>query len=345
MKKIFGLCVAFLLSVTLHAQSNTDYAPYLTKSLSNDNIKDVYARTSGGGISVSGVNAGEARIEVFVESNNNKNSLSKDEIKRRLDEDYKLDVSVEGGKLNAIAEGRKSNMDWRRGLSISFRIFVPQNVSTDLSTSGGGIELTNLSGTQNFSTSGGGLRLSKLSGKIHGRTSGGRITISDSKDDIDLVTSGGGIDAENCKGNLDLNTSGGTINLTSLEGNIEAETSGGTIRGRGIKGDLYAHTSGGRVAVYEMAGSIDASTSGGSMDVEISEVGKHVTVSNSGGNITLKMPGNKGLNLRLRGDKIKTASLNNFSGEQDENTVNGKVNGGGIPVNVTTSGSLTFSLN
>ena len=344
MKKILILLFAFLLTVSLQAQSSSD-TPYMTKSLSADNVREVFARTSGGGISVTGVSASEARIEVYVKSPNNKNSLSKEEIKERLDELYRLDVSVSTNKLTATAEAKKSNMNWDRGLSISFKIYVPESVSTDLSTSGGSIDLTNLSGTQNFSTSGGGLDLTKLSGKVRGRTSGGSINVSESKDDINLATSGGGIDAENCSGNIRLNTSGGSINLKGLNGNIEAETSGGTVRGQRIKGELFARTSGGRIALTEIACSLDASTSGGGVDIEISEVGKFITVSNSGGNVMVKMPGNKGLNLKLRGDKIKTASLNNFSGEQDENSITGKINGGGVPVSISTSGNLTFTLN
>jgi DUF4097 and DUF4098 domain-containing protein YvlB len=344
MKKIINLTLALLVSIAVQAQNDNDRQPYLTKSLSAESIRDVYARTSGGGITVSGVPAGETRIEVYVQPNNNRNDLSKEEIKERLKEDYELDVSVAGNTLTAIAKPKHTNMSWKRNLSISFKIYVPKNVSTDLNTSGGGISLTNLSGTHNFSTSGGGLHLDKLSGKIRGRTSGGGITVSDTHDDINLSTSGGGIDADNCSGNLVLATSGGSINLDGLQGTIQARTSGGTVRGSAIKGELETHTSGGSVSLRDLSGSVDASTSGGNMDIEIEELGKYVTVSNSGGNIQLKMPGDKGVNLKLRGERIKIEDLNNFSGEQDEHKVTGKINGGGIPVDIQTSGNITLAL-
>jgi len=343
MKKIINLILALLLSVAVNAQFNADRDPFLTKSLSGESLQEVYARTSGGAITVSGVAANEARIEVYVEPNNNRNDLSKEEIKRRLEEDYEMNVSVSGGKLTAIAKPKHDNMNWKRNLSISFKVYVSKNVSTDLNTSGGGITLTNLSGTHDFATSGGGLHIEKLSGKIKGRTSGGGITVSDTRDDINLSTSGGGIDADNCSGNIILSTSGGSINLNGLEGTISARTSGGPIRGDEIKGELEANTSGGSVSLRNLAGSVDASTSGGNMDIEIAELGKYVTASNTGGNIRLKMPGNKGVNLKLRGEHIKMDALNNFSGEQDEHNVTGKINGGGIPVDVHTSGSITLA--
>jgi len=341
MKKAFNLFLAVLLSVVVYAQ---DREPYFTKSLSKSAITEVYARTSGGGITVSGVSSAEARIEVFIRPNNGQGDMSKDEIKKRLEEDYDLDVTASDGKLSAIAKSKQSNLSWKRNLSISFKIYVEKNASTDIKTSGGGIALTNLSGTHDFATSGGSLHIEKLSGKINGKTSGGSITVTDTKDDINLSTSGGGIEASKCQGNLVLSTSGGSINLNDLQGTIRAHTSGGPVRGERIKGELEAHTSGGSVSLQDLACSVDASTSGGSMDIEIIELGKYVTVSNSGGNIRVSMPGDKGIDLKLRGDRIKIDALKNFSGEQDEHRVVGSMNGGGIPVDVHTSGSITLAL-
>ena len=341
MKKMLTLFIALTVWTASLAQESS--SPYMTKSLSNETVNDVYARTSGGGILVSGVSVSETRVEVYITGNNNRSTLSKEEIKEKL-EDYNLTVSVAGHKVTAVAEPKHSNMNWKQGLNISFKIYVPQNVSTDLSTSGGGIDLSNLSGTHNFSTSGGGLELRKLTGTVRGKTSGGGITLADSGGDIALSTSGGGIDVNDCSGQIRLNTSGGSIELDRLDGTIDASTSGGPVRGNNIKGQLTAHTSGGGVTLRALACSVDASTSGGNMDVEISTLGKYVTVSNSGGNINLSLPANKGLNLKLRGNKIKTNNLSNFDGEMDEDNINGKINGGGIPVNVQTSGTVTLAI-
>jgi hypothetical protein len=341
MKKIFHVLLTILvLGSTLHAQ---DREPYLTQSLSKETVSNVFARTSGGHIQVSGVSAGEARIEVYITSNNGKN-LSKEEISKRLKEDYTMTIGVSAGKLTATAEPKGSFFNGNQSLSVSFTIYVPSNVSTDLNTSGGHITLSNLRGTQEFRTSGGGLKLSKVSGKIRGKTSGGGITAEDCKDDITLSTSGGGIDVSRCSGTVRLNTSGGHIELEQLDGDIEAETSGGTIRGESIRGKLYAHTSGGQIKMRNLACGLDASTSGGSIDVDIVEVVGAVTMNNSGGNVNLKMPSNKGLDLRLRGENISTIDLKNFSGNHEDDRIDGKINGGGIAVNVSTSGNLTFAL-
>jgi hypothetical protein len=94
-----------------------------------------------------------------------------------------------------------------------------------------------------------------------------------------------------------------------------------------------------------MSGSLEASTSGGNIDVEILETGKYVKLSNSGGSVHLKIPKGKGLNLDIRGDRIKTAGLNNFSGSMEKQSINGTVNGGGIPVDIDAgSGGVTLAL-
>jgi hypothetical protein len=136
------------------------------KILSNESIKDVDARTQGGSIFFFFLSTTDARIEVYITSNNGReNSLSKEEIQKRLSEDYEFSITASGGKLTAISKVKHNDMNWKRALSISYKIFVPQNVSTDLSTSGGSISLLNLSGTQDFRTSGGSLTVDKVSEK------------------------------------------------------------------------------------------------------------------------------------------------------------------------------------
>ncbi len=326
------------ISISVNAQSETSKEPYLTKSFTDASINNVEVKTSGGSISVEGVNASEARVEVFVNPNNSSDNISKEDIKRRLEENYDLNVSLSNNTITAIAKPKERNMNWKRSLSISFKVFSPKNITSDLETSGGSISLKNLSGSQDFATSGGSLHVDNLSGKVKGRTSGGSIHVANSKDDINLSTSGGSIHAENCNGDLRLSTSGGSINLTGLKGNIEANTSGGSINGNDIEGELSTSTSGGSIRLNDLTCSLETSTSAGSIDVSVKELGKYIKISNSGGNIALTIPRNKGVNLRLSGNKVSAPAMTNFNGSMDNNEVEGKLNGGGIPVTVRAGG-------
>ncbi len=342
MKKYLLFFLIAVLQLSLNAQKSGK--PFMTKSLSNESIKDVEVETSGGSISVSGVAVTEARVEVYITSNNNK-ELTNEEIQQRLNDKYNLDVSVANNKLTAIARQKEKINDWKKALNISFKVFVPKNVSTDLSTSGGSISLNNLSGQLKFSTSGGSLDLDNVSGNVDGRTSGGSIDLRNSKDDIELSTSGGSIDAKNCEGKLRLSTSGGSLDLKDLKGDIRATTSGGGIHGSDIEGELIAHTSGGSIHFNDLACSLETSTSGGNIAVSMKALGKYIKISNSAGNIDLTLPKDKGLDLDLSASKIKTDQLSNFNGKMDDDNVNGKLNGGGVPVRVDAgSGKISLSL-
>jgi hypothetical protein len=345
MKKILFLLVSAGLGLAVNAQNKNEKEPFTTKTFS-ESVRNVEVKTSGGSITVAGSDAGGARVDVFVQPSNNRDVLiSKEEIQRRLSEDYELNISVSSNKLTAIAKPKERNMDWKKGLSISFKITVPKGVTTDLATSGGSISLRDLNGTNEFATSGGSLHVDNLSGKTKGRTSGGSIHVANSKDNIDLATSGGSIHADKCSGNLRLATSGGSLNLTALKGDIKANTSGGSIRGENIDGELSTHTSGGSINLRDLSCSVEASTSGGHVDVAIKTLGKYVRLSNSGGNIELKVPKGKGIDLKLRGDRVSSETLANFSGTMDKKEIEGKLNGGGIPVSANAgSGKVTLSV-
>jgi DUF4097 and DUF4098 domain-containing protein YvlB len=344
MKKVSLFISLALTTYMLKAQFNPSKDPFMTKSLAGQTIKNIEVQTSGGSIEVTGQASGNNRIDVYVRPNNsNDNSTySKEELQKRLDEYYDLTVKVENNKLTAIAKQKKNNMDWKKSVSVSFKIYTASNVSTDLSTSGGSISLSNLTGAQEFTTSGGSLLVEKLSGKIKGHTSGGSIHLDGCKDDLDLTTSGGSIEAKNCNGKIKLETSGGSLTLSGLNGQITATTSGGGIHGNDIDGALNTSTSGGSIHLQGLDCSLDASTSGGSIDVQMNTLKDFVKLSNSGGNITLTVP-NKAMDLRLSGGKIKTDKLNNFSGSIEEDEIKGKLNGGGVPVTVD-AGSGRVSL-
>jgi DUF4097 and DUF4098 domain-containing protein YvlB len=337
MKALLFLLITSI-SIAAHAQNSTE-TPYLTKSLSAAAIEKIMSETSGGNITVNGVAPAETKIEVYIHGNNGRNNLSKEEIEKKLAEDYDLTVTTTGHELTAIARPKQKNRrNWNSTLSISFKIYAPVNVSTNLTTSGGNISLTHIKGTQDFTTSGGNLHIDDLSGKIKGVTSGGNIHLVNSSDDITLTTSGGNIEAKNNDGKLNLTTSGGNVTLEALKGTIEATTSGGSVRGSNVSGQLSAVTSGGNVNLQDMACSLSAATSGGNISVSMTTLGSYVKLSNSGGNIDLHIPANKGVTLKLRGDKVSMSIVGSFSGENEKDRVEGTLNGGGVPITVRGDG-------
>lgn len=346
MKKVFLILMISCTASALFAQYNSK-EPFLTKSLASDAIKDVEVETSGGNISVESVAAGQARVEVYIWPSNRNNgaSVSKEAIQKTLDEYYDVKLNASGNKLTASAKSKSRNWNSKNSLSVSFKIFVTRNVSTHLSTSGGNINLTTISGEQKITTSGGNITINNVKGKIKGTTSGGNIQVKDSDNDIDLTTSGGNVEANNCTGTIKLNTSGGNVELANLSGNVEASTSGGNVAANTIRGDLAAHTSGGNVELLGLSCNLNASTSGGDIKVTMAEAVKSIKIKNSGGKVELQLPAGKGYNLDLSADKIKTDNLTNFSGKAGDDEIEGTINGGGTKVDVDANGGklvLTF---
>ncbi|WP_423147756.1 hypothetical protein [Rubrolithibacter danxiaensis] len=337
MKGLKILLMMASMPVFLQVQAQ-EKEPFLTKTFDKETIKNVVVKTSGGSIEVNGGNEGKAKVEVYVQANNgNGKRLSQQEIKERLS-DYNLDISVDNQKLSAIAKPKGNNINWKRGLSISFKVFVPKSVSTDLNTSGGSIHLSNLSGQQSFKTSGGSLHVEKVTGDISGKTSGGSIHVSDSRDNINLETSGGSIRASNCGGTIKLKTAGGSLNLEDLNGSIHATTSGGSVKADNIKGELITGTSGGSMNLSNLACSLETSTASGSVHVQLAQLGKYVKIHSGGGHVDLQIPGGKGMDLSLKGNKVSASGLSNFKGSKEEDRIDGELNGGGTPVEVNVSG-------
>ncbi len=340
MKRLL-LAIMILSSTALLAQKEGS-KPYKVESLKGQKVDKVDVRTSGGSIKVFG-GEGDNRVEIYVHGNNWKRSMRDDDIEDILQKDYHLEVGLSGGVLTALAE-RKKNTGWKNGLSISFHVYVDNEVDTDLRTSGGSINLTGLRGHQRFNTSGGGLRITDVRGEIDGKTSGGSIKLKNSHDNIDVTTSGGSITAEECTGTIHLGTSGGSLRLSDLTGEIDASTSGGSINGGHLDGSIFVRTSGGSIDLDHIKGGIEASTSGGSIYIDIEELSEEVDIHNSGGNIHVTMPMNKGIDLKLRGNKIESDRLSEFDGEISEDEIYGTLYGGGIPVSIrASSGKVRLS--
>lgn len=333
MKKIVLLLMGGVGFFAVHAQGG--HEPFAVKTFPSAAIKELETETSGGNLSITGQTTGDAKVEMYVQGNNGWGlGVSKEEIQKRLDEQYDVTIAVEGNKLVASAHQKRNWNNWHNnGLSISFRIYTPVAINSHARTSGGNIDLKDLTGTENFSTSGGNLDIDHLSGGIVGRTSGGNVTIRNSHDNIDLHTSGGNMEAYYCEGKIQLGTSGGNVELRGVKGDIKASTSGGQVDGEKITGSLDARTSGGNIDLDEVAASLSASTSGGNIRVHFLST-KSVDLSNSSGDISLSLPTGQGMDLRIYGERVHSTTMSNFNGSVDERHIDGTLNGGGIPVRV-----------
>ncbi len=245
--------------------------------------------------------SGQNSDQAVVEVYVSSGKWSGDKLDRMVKENYSIKITKTGNRMEAIA--KRTSRSWSGGnISISFVVKVPVKTECELNTSGGSLKMENISG-----------KFQSL------RTSGGSISIKDVHSGVDLMTSGGSIRVENFSGDLEGRTSGGSIKVENAEGRIDMVTSGGSIK------------------LSELNGKVRATTSGGSVFAQLSQLTGGLYLKTSGGNIHAVIPDGLGLDLDLRGSRVET-KLVNFTGEAKRDRITGSVNGGGIPVTLSTSG-------
>ncbi|MGE5431748.1 MAG: DUF4097 family beta strand repeat-containing protein [Syntrophomonadaceae bacterium] len=172
------------------------------------------------------------------------------------------------------------------------------------------------------------------------KTSGGDIKIYDLNGSIRFETSGGDISLINTKGYTDLSTSGGDIKLENTSGDMKMSTSGGDIQVHNFNGNLKASTSGGDMNLDGKGGRVEASTTGGDITLNYSDTNYGIDLETSGGDITVKLPGNFSANadLSTSGGEIECKLPITQTGKLSSSKLIGELNGGGKTLHCHTSG-------
>jgi len=223
----------------------------------------------------------------------------------------KFDVSFNQDGNSVRIDARKERRYFRffnnNSLDVQFDIQLPNNFNLDLHTSGGDIVVRD------------------VKGKIGGETSGG---------DLDLSA---------LEGNVKLSTSGGNITVHNAIGDLMLETSGGNIQGESMTGTMYFVTSGGDIELRDSDGKLHASTSGGNIRVSLKD-NKGIDLSSSGGNLSVLLPKTIGADIHAEATGGDVNCDFQFAGKLKEGTLKGKINGGGNPIDLETSGGdITIS--
>ena len=246
----------------------------LEKSYQMKDWENLYVSASGADIKVDSWDKQEVYVKIFGN--------------HRAEEKLKYEIYQDGPVVKVIIKRKGSFFNWSWGnRSVYVEAKVPKKFNTNLETSGGDIEVKNITGGFKFDTSGGDISALNLNGKLHAETSGGDIKLDTHYGYMDVSTSGGDIDCKNVSGDLKAETSGGDINVELKDGKINCETSGGGIR------ILYTGVNKG----------IDASTSGGTIRAKLpSDFNANVHLETSGGEIENNF-------TNTRASKVKRSEL------------------------------------
>jgi len=200
----------------MSAQSNEPFSSYTFSALAMSSINAVEASTLNGSLTVSGNANTEIVVEMYVSRNRTgflRRARTEKEIKQHLVENYTIEVKLVDEKLLVAA---KQNDNKSSQISISFKIIVPRQMNSNLETTNGSVQISNLTGSHKFATVNGSLKVENVSGKIYGSTTNGSITVTNSNDDINLSTVNGSITEIGCSGKINLTTVNGKVNGQSV---------------------------------------------------------------------------------------------------------------------------------
>lgn len=280
--------------------------PYLTREFTLDGPGVLKAYTLAGNIEVQTIQATDkVKVELYLDRGYSFWSNSKN-----LD-NYRITVIQRGNEIVSSVERKsKETGFFSDQMRFSFKIYVPENMSTELKTSGGNVSISGLQGHHMIKTSGGNIDLDEIKGKLSAYTAGGNISI---------------------------NNSSGILYGKTTGGNITVDQSSGEIR---------LLSEGGRILAERISGTLLARLGGGDIKAQFLEVSEGISLDTGAGNIYLEIPQMDGFELVLKGTEIVLPSNLVVDGYKGMRRVEGTVKSGGAPINLTTNfGKIELKIN
>lgn len=276
-----------------------------------------------GNIDVVASSGNEIQVLYVVKKYNQLLKITREE----LEKEVKIEVMTTGNSLMINARNREDLkiMNFKEQIQVSFILYVPKEITCDLNTADGNISMKGVTSSQHCKTADGNIKVSDITGNFSGQTSDGNVSV------------------EEIIGSVEVSTSDGNIALNRITGDVQANTGDGNIELQQVKGKTSLKTSDGHISFKELSGSLSAHTSDGSVRGNIVALKEKLVIGTGDGSIDVTIPANLGLDLDIKGESLHVP-LSNFSGKSDERSIQGKSNGGGIAVTLSTSdGNITVS--
>jgi len=270
--------------------------PYLTEVFTLNEPGMLKVSTMAGSVEVVGAdNSNKVRVELYV-----KRGYKLWSSEKSLD-NYYIHIGKQNNLITASAEPKGgtaviSNSD----ITFSFVVYVPREMSTEINTQAGNINLAGLNGTQIGKTGAGNISVQNVSGSLKAYTAAGHITVEQSEGAIKTLTNGGHIEFENSSGEIRAQTKGGNINAQHVGGTFLAETKAGNITAR------------------------------------FTFVEDGISLNSNVGNIKAQFAENTPLNVVLEATQIHLENKKNFKGNIENKAVNGTFYNGGTILNMIT---------
>jgi hypothetical protein len=221
---------------------------------------------------------------------------------------------------NDIRIGHIDDPSLRRNVSISYEVLVPASTRLQAHSGSGNVQAQGVQGPAEISTG------------------SGNIQVSDIGDTVRAETGSGGIGIDRVKGNVRAKTGSGSIHATGVAGGFEGSTGSGSVSlEQSAPGAVRVDTGSGSMELRGVRGSLEAKTGSGSIRVDGDPTGAWSVRSGSGG-VRMRLPSDAAFDLNAR-TSSGTVSVNHpltVQGSIGRKSIQGKVRGGGVPVQVET---------
>lgn len=227
---------------------------------------------------------------------------------------------------NDIRIGHIDDPELRHNVSISYDVVVPANTELHSHTGSGDQEID-------------GVR-----GRVEIGSGSGRLNASDIGESLRAETGSGDVEVRSVKGYLHARTGSGNIHASEIGGGFDGETgSGQIILEQTAPGSVRAHTGSGDVELRSVRGSLEAQTGSGTIKADGDPTGTW-TLHTGSGDVRLRFASNDSfdLNIHTSSGSLSVAQPITVEGSIGKKSIQGKVHGGGVPVNVETgSGDIS----
>jgi len=236
--------------------------------------------------------------------------------------EVEFDQAADGVRVKARLKDRGHRYK-SYSLNARFRATVPGKYNVILDTAGGSIEVGDLDGEVRADTAGGSIIVGRVTGPVKADTAGGGIEIEASLKDVNA------------------DTAGGSIRLGEMHDRVRADTAGGSIRIDVSSGPVHASTSGGGISLRAASGPVDASTSGGSVDVSfVGQPDDDSELDTSGGSITAVLADGLKFDIDARSGSRVKSDFDLDDARVEDDRLQGKLNGGGPRLRLSSSGPV-----
>ncbi|HEV2175157.1 MAG TPA: DUF4097 family beta strand repeat-containing protein [Nitrospira sp.] len=226
---------------------------------------------------------------------------------------------------NDIRIGHLEDREMMHNISISYELVIPAETELRSHTGSGSQTIAGVHGTTEVSSGSGSLHISDIGSRLKAETGSGDIDIDRIQGSVRARAGSGSIRATSVAGGFDAETGSGRISLEqSAPGSVRVDTGSGGMQLRGVKGSLEAR-----------AGS-------GGIEVEGEPTGPW-TVHTGSGTVRLQLASNASFDLdaRTSSGSLSVDQPVTVQGSLAKKHIQGKVRGGGVPVDVETgSGNI-----